>query len=163
MAITREKKVEIKKTIEGILDKAATVVFVTFKGLGVADTAAMRRRLQEKGIGYYVAKKTLIKIALGAKKDLAGEQPVLQGEIALAYSEDPLAAAREIHAFGKDFEGKIGIVGGIFEGAYQDKSAMLDIALIPSREMLLTQFVHIINSPIQGFASVLYQRAEKQA
>jgi large subunit ribosomal protein L10 len=162
MAITREKKEEVRKTIEDILEKAATVVFVNFKGLGVLDTALMRRRLREKGIGYYVAKKTLIKIALGTK-NFAGAIPALDGEIALAYSEDPTAAAREIHAFGKDFEGKIGIAGGIFERAYQDKRAMLDIALIPSREALLAQFVYIINSPIQGFASVLHQRAEKQA
>ena len=161
MAITREKKEEVRKTIEDILEKAATIVFVNFKGLGVSDTVLMRRRLREKGIGYYVAKKTLIKMALGTKS-FAGEVPVLEGEIALAYSDDPTAAAREIHSFSKDFDKKIGIVGGIFEGEYQNKSAMLDIALIPSKEALLAQFVYIINSPIQGFASVLYQRAEKQ-
>jgi len=162
MAITREKKVEVKKTLGDALTGAESVVFVSFKGLGVTDATNMRQSLRDKGIGYYVAKKTLIKSALEDKK-YAGELPPLEGEIALAYSEDPTTAAREIHTFGKDLGGKVKIVGGIFEGAYQDMTAMTEIALIPSRETLLAQFVNIINSPIQGFASVLDQIAEQKA
>jgi large subunit ribosomal protein L10 len=162
MAITREKKVEVKKTIEAALKEAESVVFVNFKGLGVTDATNMRQSLRDKGVGYYVAKKTLIKSVLADKK-YAGELPPLEGEIALAYSLDPTTAAREVHSFVKDLDGKVTIVGGIFEGAYRDMSAMTEIALIPSRETLLAQFVNIINSPIQGFASVLHQIAEQKA
>ncbi len=163
MAITREKKQEVMKSIENALDSASSVVFVNFKGLGVEDATEMRAHFRDQGIGYYVAKKTLIKRALD-ERGYAGEMPVLDGEIAIAYSEDPTAAPREIHSFGKKLDGKLAIVGGVFEGMYRDNSAMTEIALIPSRETLLAQFVNIINSPIQGFASVLHQIAEtKQA
>lgn len=162
MAITREKKEEVKKAIDTALESAESIVFVNFKGLGVTDATNMRQSLRDKGVGYYVAKKTLIKSSLEERK-YTGELPELEGEIALAYSADPIAAAREIHTFGKELDGKVKIVGGIFEGAYQDEAKMTDIALIPSRETLLAQFVNIINSPIQGFASALHQIAEKKA
>lgn len=147
------------KTIESALDSSSSVVFVNFKGLGVEDATEMRARFREQSIGYYVAKKTLIQRAL-ADKGYAGELPVLDGEIALAFSEDPTAAPREIHKFGKSLDGKLAIAGGVFENTYRDAVSMTEIALIPSRETLLAQFVNIINSPIQGFASVLHQIAE---
>lgn len=159
MAITREKKEEVMKNINDALEGSSSVVFVNFKGLGVEDATEMRARFREQGIGYYVAKKTLIKSALTGK-GFSGEMPVLDGEIALAYSEDPTAAPREIHSFGKKLDGKLAIAGGVFEGTFRDQGAMTEIALIPSRETLLAQFVNIINSPIQGFASVLHQIAE---
>lgn len=147
------------QTIESGLENATSVVFVNFKGLGVSDSTEMRRALGEQGVTYYVAKKTLIRRALESK-DYAGEIPTLDGEVALAFSADPTAAPREIHSFGKKLGGKISIAGGVFEGAFRDAESMTEIALIPSREVLLAQFVNIINSPIQGFASVLNQIAE---
>ncbi|MDZ7726430.1 MAG: 50S ribosomal protein L10 [Candidatus Campbellbacteria bacterium] len=159
MAITRDKKKEVAKTVEDILDNSSTVVFVNFKGLGVEDSTKMRHDLREKSVGYYVAKKTLIHRALD-NKSFEGEKPPLEGEIALAYSEDHLAPAREIYEFGKGLGGALSIVGGVFDGVYYDRSSMVDIATIPSRETLLTQFVNVINSPIQGFASALHQIAE---
>ena len=70
----------MEKVASAVSD-AASIVFVHFKGLSVADTAAMRKSLRENGIGYYVAKKTLIRRAL-AEKGYEGEIPELPGEIA---------------------------------------------------------------------------------
>ena len=47
------------------------------------------------------------------------------------------------------------IIGGIFEGKFLGGPAMMEIAMIPSRETLYAQFVNLINSPIQRFAVVL--------
>jgi large subunit ribosomal protein L10 len=85
MAITKAKKVEIVEKITDALKDAASVVFVHFKGLSVADTTAMRRTLRDQGVGYFVAKKTLIRRAL-AEKGYQGTIPDLPGEIALAWT-----------------------------------------------------------------------------
>lgn len=163
MAITKQKKVEIVDKITDAVKDAASVVFVHFKGLSVADTAAMRKALREQGIGYFVAKKTLIRRAL-ADKGYEGTLPELPGEIAIAWSsEDPTLAAREIHEHGKKHKDLLSIMGGIFEGKFTDKAQMNAIATIPPVPVLRGMFVNVINSPIQSFVIALDQVREKKA
>lgn len=163
MAITKQKKVEVTQKVADALKEAVSVVFVHFKGLPVSDTDAMRTQLRSNGIGYYVAKKTLIKRAL-TSAGFKGEIPDMPGEIAIAWSSgDPTLAARDIYEVGKKHKGALSIVGGVFEGAYADAVAMNAIATIPPVPVLRGMFVNVINSPIQGLAIVLNQIAEKKS
>src|SRR5262245_8981627 len=100
MAITKEKKSEIVAKVGDITKKAKTLVFANFKGLTVAEVTEMRKALRAQGIGYTVAKKTLLKRGLDVA-GYEGEMPTLDGEIALAYGEDELAPAREVNVFVK--------------------------------------------------------------
>ncbi|TSC62654.1 MAG: LSU ribosomal protein L10P [Parcubacteria group bacterium Greene0416_14] len=154
MAITKQKKTEILQDIEGIIDGAISIVFVRFTGLAVAETTAMRKGLREKGVGYRVAKKTLMKRVL-SDRQFAGELPELAGEVAIAYGNDALAPAREVYTFEKQFKDKVAIVGGIFENKYMNASEMTVIASIPPLQVLRSQFVNLINSPIQRIVTAL--------
>ncbi|OGD67011.1 50S ribosomal protein L10 [Candidatus Campbellbacteria bacterium RIFOXYC2_FULL_35_25] len=162
MAISKEKKVEIYKNINGILNDSKSVVFVNFKGLGVKDTTDLRKKLRGEDVNYIVAKKTLVKRALGELSP-KGDMPQLDGELALAYSNDLIAPARGVYDFQKGFKDKIAILGGIFEGKYMDKMAMTEIASIPPIKVLYGQFVNVINSPIQGLVVALDKIAEKKS
>jgi large subunit ribosomal protein L10 len=136
-------------------------VFVGFNGLSVAESTAMRNKLREEGVNYFVAKKTLIKRALGDAYE--GSLPDLEGEVALAYSADEIAPAQNIKAFGKEYEDRVSILGGVFAGAYKNKEEMTEIASIPSLLVLRGMFVNVINSPIQGLVISLNQIAEKKS
>jgi large subunit ribosomal protein L10 len=163
MAITKAKKQEVVAKISDAIADAASVVFVHFKGLSVEDTSAMRKELKSQGVGYMVAKKTLIRHALG-DKGYSGTMPELPGEIAIAWSQgDPTLAARDIYEHSKKHKESLSIVGGLFEGAFQDAAGMNAIATIPPVPVLRGMFVNVINSPIQGLAIVLNQIAEKKA
>ncbi len=162
MAITREKKEEIVAKVAEITKSAKTLVFATFKGLTVAEQSEMRRALRAEGIGYVVAKKSLMRRAFDAAK-YEGEMPVLEGEVALAYGEDELAPAREVAVFVKKFGEHLGFAGGVFGGKYVNKAEIVSIAAIPGMDALRAQFVQLINSPIQRFAVVLNAKAEKSA
>jgi len=163
MAITKQKKVEIAEKIADAVKDAVSVVFVGFKGLTVADTSAMRKTLREDGVGYYVAKKTLIKRVL-SDQGYQGEIPDMPGEIALAWTnDDATAAARGIFEMGKKHKGALTIVGGVWEGAFADAFAMNAIATIPPVPVLRGMFVNVINSPIQGLVIALNQIAETKA
>src|SRR4051812_19076584 len=101
MAIAKAKKLEISAKLKDILADASSIVFVRFNKFSVADTSVMRKQLKSEGVGYYVAKKTLIKRALG-ELGLTGELPEMPGEIAIAYSStDATAPARLIHQSSK--------------------------------------------------------------
>lgn len=163
MAITKEKKQEVTEKIADAVKDAASVVFVHFKGLTVGDTSAMRKSLREGGVGYYVAKKTLIRRAL-ADKGYEGTMPELPGEIAIAWSKDDATqAARDVFEHGKKHKGALSIMGGIFDGKFTDAAGMNAIALIPSVPVLRGMFVNVINSPIQGLVIALDKIAEKKA
>ena len=160
MAITKSKKQEILTRLEGIKKDSDSIVFVNFKGVTVADTTAMRRKLREEGVGYFVAKKTLIKRAFG--DTFTGEHPDLEGEIAIAYSSDAIAPAQNIKEFTKKHKEAIAIAGGVFQGVYKNKEEMTEIASIPSLQVLRGMFVNIINSPIQGLVIGLDAIAKKR-
>ncbi len=161
MAKTRKQKEEIVSKIESALKGSATV-FVGFTGISVAQESAMRRAMKGEGLGYMVAKKSLFKRAL---KAAGHEQEVeLPGEVALAYSvasNDATAPARRVHVASKEFgAGKISILGGLFEGRLVGAGMMLEIATIPSLQVLRGMFANIISSPRQRFAVVLSKVAE---
>ncbi|HEX8591182.1 MAG TPA: 50S ribosomal protein L10 [Candidatus Paceibacterota bacterium] len=163
MAITKQKKEDVIAKVKDVLESAVSVVFVHFKGLSVGDTSAMRKSLKGDGVGYYVAKKTLIERAL-KEQGYQGEMPPIPGEIALAWSsEDPTIAARGVFDHGKKHKDSIAIRGGVFEGKFLDAGAMTVIATIPPVPALRGMFVNVINSPIQGLAVVLNAIAEKKS
>jgi large subunit ribosomal protein L10 len=157
MAISRAKKGEIVLKLKKALKDAKSLVFVNFKGLKVADATEMRRALKKEGVSYTVAKKTLTRMALEGEK-FGGTVPELLGELALAWGDDLVAPAREIHVFQKKLPETLKILGGIFEGKFMSKSEMEEIAIIPTLDVLRGKFVNIINSPIQrlviGFSEI---------
>lgn len=159
MALTKEQKQAVSEKVGRAIDEAGSVVFVHQKGLSVDDSQGMRAKLKEEGVSLYVAKKTLIRRVL-TDRTYEGEMPSLDGELAIAWGEDLVAPAREVQAFVKSTKDKVAIRGGIFEGRYMNAAEMTEIASIPSQHTLYAQFVNIIHSPIQGFASALHQIAE---
>jgi len=162
MAISKDKKVEIYSKLKDFVSKSKSIVFVNFHGLPVLDMTDLRKKLREEGIGYMVAKKTLIKKALG-DASVNGDMPVLDGELALAFGDDLIAPAREVYGFQKSHKDNLQIVGGVFDGKYMAKEEMMEIATIPSTQVLYGQFVNLINSPIQQFVMALGQIADKKS
>lgn len=161
MAITKQKKQEIVASVKDILNASKSVVFVNFHKLPVSESTTIRKELRSKDVNFTVAKKTLTKRAL-TEAAYVGEIPTLDGELALVYSADLLAPAREIFDFQKKLDGRVSILGGIFNGIYKTKEEMESIASIPSQKTLYAQFLNVINSPIQGFVVALNAIAEKK-
>jgi large subunit ribosomal protein L10 len=162
MAISRSKKEEITAKLQEIVKRSNSLVFLNFHGLGVSDTTLMRRNLREGGVRYLVAKKTLANRVL-EEASFTGEIPALDGELAIAYGEDPLAPAREVLFFQNKHKKNLAIVGGVFDGMFRNKEEMTEIANIPPLQTLRGQFVNLINSPIQSFVGVLDEIAKSRA
>lgn len=162
MAITKEKKKEIVKKISDVVKDSKSIVFFNFHGLKIQEETPIRRKLRSEGVGYSVAKKTLIKKALDEAK-IEGQQPVLKGELGFAYGKDLIAPAREVFEFQKKHKENLTILGGVFDGKYMNKEEMMAIAAIPPLQTLYAQFVNIINSPIQGLVMALDGIAKKKA
>ncbi len=162
MARTKAQKKEIVEKLQTLMEGAKSLVFVNIHGLKIEAAMPMRRQLRRDGVGFFVAKKTLITRALDSKK-YEGTIPELAGEIGFAYSTDLIAPARGVYEFQKKFKDSVAIVGGVFESKYMTKEEMMGIALIPSVDTLRGMFVNVINSPIQGLVVALDQIAQKKS
>ena len=161
MAITKAKKETILSKLEGVKGEAESIVFVKFNGMTVAATTAMREELRQKGVGYFVAKKTLMKRTFG--EAFTGSMPQLDGEIAIAYSTEAIAPAQNIKEFASKYKNNLAIVGGVFQGVFKNQAEMTEIASIPSLQVLRGMFAQLINSPRQRFAVVLSKVAETKS
>lgn len=156
-------KVELKQPvvqeISEKLDGAESAVIVNYRGLTVAQDTALRKTLRESGITYKVYKNTMIRLAV---KDTEFEPltATLEGPTAIVISKDDATApAREIAKFAKD-NPVLEFKGGIVEGEYYDAEGLKKIALIPTRDELISRLLGSMKSPISNLARVLNQIAE---
>jgi len=162
MAVSKETKEKVLQKTQDIFDKSESTVFVHFSGVEGNEIKDLRSDFMKEGVRYSVIKKTLIK-KVAADSKIEGELPQLEGEIALAYSEeDSTAPARMVKEYSKKLGKKIQIVGGIFEKTFKNQEEMMEIANIPSLDVLRGMFVNVINSPIQRCAIALGQIAEQK-
>lgn len=159
MALTKAKKVTIVDELRTALADVSTITFVEFTKLTVHDATALRKQLRDAGVGYMVSKKTLLKRVL-TEKGFKGELPDLTGQVGIAYGTDPLAPAREVYNFQTTHKDNVSIIGGVYDGAFISKDAMLAIATIPPLPVLRGQFVGILMSPIRSFVVALDQIAK---
>ncbi len=158
-------KVEIKKPVVNEISEkiknAQAVVLVDYRGLTVAQDTELRKQLRAEGVSYKIYKNTMMNFAFEGT-DFAQMKDLLNGPSAMAVSEsDPAAPARILYKFAKTAD-KLEIKGGVVEGKFYDSQALGEVALIPSREELLSRFLGSIQSPVTNFARVIKQIAEKK-
>ena len=162
MAITKAQKINIAAKLDAALS-SDTAVFVSFNGLGVEHNNVLRKALKANNSDYYVSKKSLLSRAMDASGATGNKPGLGDGMVAVAFGNDQMAPAREVFEFSKGHKDSISIIGGIFEGKFKSQEEMMEIATIPGMDTLRGMFANVINSPLQRFAVVLGQVAEKKA
>ncbi len=156
MAKTKEQKKQIIKNLTDKINQAKSVIFVSFDKLGVKDNEELRNKLRKEDSEYYVAKKTLVDLALKDAKIQNVKVKEFAGQIAAVFGyEDEIAPARIVDKFKKDKEGKIEFVGGILENEFIDVAIVSELAKLPSKPELYAKIVGSINAPVFGFINVL--------
>ena len=131
-------------------------MFLNFHSLSVAKSTKLRRELRARGVGYNVLKKTLLKRVI----DSLGytDVPRLDGEVGVVYtSGDVTEAPRVVAKFIKQEKEGLVVLGGIYESKFVGADVIKRLALIPSREVLLTQLAFILTQPMASFARALQE------
>ena len=148
----RNQKAEMVEWIGGVFDEN-TVVVVANGGLTVSEMENLRGELRGVGANMKIVKNRLAKIAISGK---AAEKlsDLFQGPTAIAFSEDPVAAAKAVKKFAKDNE-KLKILGGAMGEEIMDEKGVEALAAMPSREELIASIVATIVSPAANIASAI--------
>ncbi len=148
----RTQKAEMVEWIGGVFD-ANSVVVVENGGLSVAEFETLRGELRQAGANMRVVKNRLAKIAISGKPS-EKLSDLFSGPTAIAFSEDPVAAAKAVKKFAKDNE-KLKILGGAMGEEILDEKGVEALASMPSREELIASIVVAITSPASELAGAL--------
>ncbi len=159
--VDRARKEQVVEDLGHIFESSGVVVVARYVGLTVADMQDFRGRMREAGGFVRVAKNRLAKIAIKGTQ-CSGIADLLNGMTVLAYSEDPVTAAKVAQAYAKD-NAKLVVLGGAMGGTALGPDGVKSIAAMPSREELLALLVGCIAAPAANVAGAIGAPASSMA
>ena len=161
MSLNLDGKKEVVSEVAAQVSKAQTMVLAEYRGTSVAQLTKLRSDARAKGVYMRVLKNTLARRAvLGTPFEVAADKMV--GPLIYSFSVDAVAAAKVVSDFAKGNE-KFAITAGAYGGKILDKAGVQTLASIPSKEVLLSQLLGLMQSPMSGLARVILAVAEKKS
>ena len=157
----RAEKAASVASLQDVFKSTTVVVVCHYSGLTVAQMSALRRQMRAAGASVKVAKNRLAKIALDGT-DVASIGSLLKGPTLLAYSGDPVAAAKVASDFAKTNE-KLVILGGAMGKTALDPNGIKALATLPSLDELRAKLVGLIQAPATKLAQLANAPAAKVA
>lgn len=155
--MNRNEKQLVINSIKNDFANSEAAFLVGVKGLTVDAVQALRKGLFAQGGSIKVTKNTLLKLAVKDVDGLSELAPHFKEQIAVVFAEENSpAVAKMLNETAKQNE-LFQIIAGSLNNAVLDKSQVIALASLPSREILLAQVLGTLNAPITGFASVLNQ------
>ncbi len=157
----RAKKEQLVSSLHQTFEGAVLLVVAHQRGLSVADTDALRHEMRDAGATFRVTKNRLARLAL---KDTRFEalSDLFSGPTAIAYSKDPVAAAKAAVTFAKKNDG-LEIIGGALEGKLLDAREVNALASLPSLDVLRANLLRLINTPATRIAGLMQAPAGQLA
>ncbi len=148
-----DKVAVIDEVRERLGDSNASVV-AEYRGLTVAEMAALRKVLRSAGGDFKIFKNTLVRRAIaGTDHEALGE--LLVGPTGIAFIQgDVSAVAKALKDFAAENPALI-VKGGVLDGAALDTSSLKALADLPSRDVLLARLAGLIASPMQTMAGLM--------
>src|ERR1700756_3655515 len=152
-----KKKAEKKAQAEELraqLATVSTVILSTFQGITVEQDTQLRRTVEAAGGHYQVVKNTVAERAASGTPT-EGLLKNLKGTNSIAYTKtDPVALAKILTKIAKDvpaFQFRAGFV----EGRVISIQEINQLALLPSKEELISKIMFMLNAPAQRVATAL--------
>jgi large subunit ribosomal protein L10 len=151
--VDRSQKEEQVASLKQIFGSSELVVVTHYSGMTMQEMNELRGNMLEAGASFKVTKNRLTRIAL-QDTNFESLTELMTGQTAIAYSTDPVAAAKTAVNYSKDNE-KLVILGGVLNGQVLDVVGVLNLAKLPSLDELRGKFIGMINTPATRIAGVL--------
>ena len=149
----RKQKEQAVAALHETLGGMNLMVVTHQTGLTVAEMTSLRRRVRDAGAGFKVTKNRLAKIALDGTK-FAGVADLFRGPTAIAYSADPVAAAKAVADYANE-NAKLVILGGALGERQLDAEGVKALAKLPSLDELRGRLIGMLQTPASRVAGVL--------
>ena len=161
VSANRKAKELLVEAIGSEVKDAGIVVVTQQVGLNADQTRQLRVAFRKENIGYKVGKNTLVKHAIKGTS-LAGLEKFMQGPTALAFSADPIAAARVAVEFSKK-NNKFKVIGAAMGDQILDAAQTKALASLPSLDELRGKLIGLLQAPATKIAAVLQAPAGQLA
>jgi large subunit ribosomal protein L10 len=152
-AVDRARKQQLVEGLRRDLADVACLVVTHQSGLDVAEATQLRRQVRGAGARFRVTKNRLARRALDGTA-FAELAPLFTGPTAIAFSHDPVAAAKVVVEFANR-NTKLTIVGGGLAGRLIDAAGIRELALLPSLDELRAKLAALLVAPAGRLARVL--------
>ena len=130
-------------------------------GLTVDEVTQLRRQMRNAGARYRVTKNRLVRRALEGTP-FANLAPLFTGPTAIAFSRDPVAAAKAAVEYANR-NNKLTVIGGGLSGQALDAAAIKALASLPSLDELRSKLIGLLNAPATKLATLLQAPAGQLA
>jgi large subunit ribosomal protein L10 len=160
LSLNLNDKKAVVAEISAKVASAQTIVVAEYRGIQVGHLTQLRAKARSEGVYLRVLKNTLARRAVDGTT-FAGLASEMTGPLIYSISEDAVAAAKVVADFAKTND-KLVIKAGNYAGQSLDKAGVTALANIPSREVLLSQLMGIMQAPVSGFARALAALAAKK-
>jgi large subunit ribosomal protein L10 len=161
LSLNRNEKEAVVADVTAQVGKSQTLALAEYRGLTVEHLNALRKQAREKGVYLHVLKNTLARRAVaGTPFEVAAKS--MSGPLIYGFSEDAVAAAKVIADFAKGND-RLVIRAGAHAGKALDANGVKALAAVPSKEVLLSQLLGLMQSPVSRFARAVAAVAEKKA
>jgi len=157
----KAQKAEVVESLKGLFGQAGTVVVAHYSGMTVTEMGDLRARMRKEGASFRVAKNRLAKRALEGTP-VAGMADLFKGPTGIAFSKDPVAAAKVVVAYAKDNK-KLVVLGGAMGANLLNVEGILALASLPSLDELRGKIVGLLQAPATKIATVLQAPASQLA
>ena len=160
MSLNRNEKAAVITDVAAQVARSQTLALAEYRGLTVEHLNNLRRQARDKGVYLHVLKNTLARRAVaGTPFEVASESMV--GPLIYGFSEDAVAAAKVLSDFAKGND-KLIVKGGAYAGRVLSADGVKSLAAIPTKEVLLSQLLGLMQSPVSRMARVLAALAEER-
>ena len=159
MSLNLEGKKEVVAEFSARLANAQAIVLAEYRGLPVEKITQLRAKARASGVYLRVLKNTLARRAVqGTPFEKLADQMV--GPLAYGVSDDPVSAAKLLHAYAKEND-KLVIKGGAIPGQVMNAKEVGSLAALPSREELIAKLMGTMQAPVTTFVQTLNQVPSK--
>ena len=157
----RAAKSELVTTLNAVFKDTGTIVVAHYAGMTVAQMTDYRSRVKAAGGQVKVAKNRLAKIALQDTR-VAGISELFKGPTCIAFSDDPVAAAKIAVTYAKENE-QLVILGGAMGETLLDVNAVEALAALPSLDELRAKLIGLLTAPATKIARTVKEPGAKLA
>ena len=156
----RSNKEKLVAALNASLSDTTCFVITHQRGMTVAEVTQLRGQMRAAGASFKVTKNRLARLALKGTK-FEQLSALFTGPTAIAYSRDPVAAAKIAVEFaGKN--DKLAIVGGALDRQQLDAAGVKALATMPSLDELRGKLIGLVQAPAAQLARVLSAHAEAE-
>ena len=150
-----DAKVAVVTELRELVGQTKAAILTDYRGLSVAELTELRKKLRDVDAEYRVVKNTLFKLAAGGSMPVADMGEFLAGPTAIGFAKgDPVAVAKIILEYAQSHKA-MSVKAGVMDGRILTAAQVEALSKTPPREVLLSQMLGSLQSPIAGFVGTL--------